>query len=250
VTAFSSLVIRSSQFLDNACVAPESGGGGLEISVPENGDARIIASVISGNAATKGGGVELTEKPGKLQIIGSQITSNVAATNGGGILVLEDIVTHQSPDLSIVRSRLIDNIAEDGSGGGVAAFGDGQFTMLFSQVLQNSAKTAGGGLSLFTTTPASIVASVIARNSAEEEGGGIFANSPSELIFTRILGNSAAKGGGISTLNDLTLNFSTVSENSASIGGGIFHAIGTELLLNRSRVLNNFSSDGQQIVEG
>jgi hypothetical protein len=250
VTAFSSLVIRSSQFLDNAVLAPGSGGGGLEISLPDGGDGRIISSVISGNTAPQGGGVQVTETPGKLQIIGSQITSNLAATNGGGILVLEDIDTHQSADLSIIRSQLIGNIAVDGDGGGVATFGDGEFTMLFSQVIQNSARGAGGGLSLFTPSPASIIGSIIAQNRTEEQGGGIFALSPLELIATRILGNSAGEGGGIRAFNDLALHFSMVSGNSATVGGGIFHAIGTELLLMASRVTGNFSPDGQQIVEG
>jgi hypothetical protein len=251
VTAFSSLVIRSSQFLDNACLASGSAGGGLEISVPDGGGANIIASVISGNAASQGGGVQVTGVAGKLQIIGSQITNNFAATNGGGLLVLEDIDTHQSADLSIVRSQIIGNIAEDGDGGGVAAFGDGEFTMLFSRVLQNSARGDGGGLSLFSTSPASIIGSIIAQNRAEEQGGGIFAvSSALELIGTRILGNSAAEGGGIRAFGDLALSFSTVSGNSATVGGGIFHAAGTELLLKDSRVVGNFSLDGREIVEG
>ena len=48
----------------------------------------------------------------------------------------------------------------------------------------------------------------------------------------------------------IALNFSLISGNSATSGGGIFHTLGSELLLNRTRVAGNFNPDGRQIVEG
>jgi hypothetical protein len=249
VTASSLLVIRSSQFVDNALLGEGSGGGGLEVSVPEDSSARIIGSIFSGNSAGQGGGIQISEGSGSVGIVGSLISGNQSATNGGGIAVLEDIGTHRSADLSIVRSTLLGNVAEFGTGGGVAVFGDGEFDMLFSKVIENTASATGGGLSLSGTTPASIIGSIIAQNTAKVEGGGIFALSPLEVFTSRVLYNAAIDGGGIWSSNDLTLNFSLVSGNSATRGGGIFHTLGSELLLNRTRVAGNFSPDGRQIVE-
>jgi hypothetical protein len=250
VTALSLLVIRSSQFVDNALLGEGSGGGGLEVSVPEGSSARIIGSIISGNSAGQGGGIQISEGSGSVGIIGSHINGNHAATSGGGIVVLEEIGTHRSADLSVFRSTLLGNVAEFGIGGGLAVFGDGEFNMLFSKVIENTATAAGGGISLSGTTLASIIGSIIAQNSAKGEGGGIFALSPLEVFASGVLCNAATDGGGIWSSSDLTLNFSLVSGNSATTGGGIFHKLGSELLLNRTRVIGNFSPDGRQIVEG
>lgn len=220
IEASSSVTIRSSQFLENVALAPESGGGGLRVSLPAGGDARIIASIISGNIATQ----------------------------GGGILVAEDPTSHHSADVSIVRSSIIGNVAEGGDGGGVLMLGDGEFKMLFSQVVRNSAAGAGGGLALLTSTPAVIIGSIIGQNRAAQ-GGGVFADPALELFSSRILGNFALEGGAIRTFGDLSLVFSLVSGNSATIGGGIVHARDTDLSLHGSRVVGNISPDGQQIVE-
>jgi predicted outer membrane repeat protein len=249
VTTFSSLVIRSSQFIDNACLARGSGGGGLEVSVSDGSNAHIIGSIVAGNTASQGGGIQVAEQPGKVQIISSQIMDNLAINNGGGVLRLEDSETHKSADLSIIRSQLTDNTSADDNGGAVAALGIGEFSMLFSQVLRNSSQSDGGGISLFGTGPATIIGSIIAQNSAGEQGGGIFSAAPLELIDTRIFGNSADTGGGIAALNDLKLTSSIVTANFADIAGGIFHTRGTDLILDDSKVVRNFSSDGKQIVE-
>lgn len=249
VTATSSLVFRSSQFFGNTAVEPASGGGGLEITVPEIGNARIIGSIISGNNAIQGGGIQVTGTPGELQVIRSLITGNSAATSGGGILVLKDSMTCESADLKIIRSEIIGNVAETGNGGGVAMAGDGEFSIVFSRVIQNFAGANGGGLSLSGGALASIIGSIIAQNKAGEQGGGIFTASPLDVSLTRILGNSATEGGGIRAFSDLSLDLSLVSANSATIGGGILHALGADLSLHRSRVVRNFSLDGGQIVE-
>jgi hypothetical protein len=244
VSGFSSLVIRSSQFLDNASHG-SVGGGGVRISVPEGGAARIIGSIIAGNTAEQGGGVLVSSDPGTLQIIGSKIANNHAAGSGGGILVLDDPTSHHSADLSIVRSKITGNVAEDGNGGGMEILGDGEFTMQSSQVTHNSALN-GGGVALFKTTPAVIVGSVIAQNVALG-GGGIRAVCPLELRTTKILGNVAQDiGGGIRITGQLTLELCTVSGNFALFGGGIF--ANQEVSQKNSKVIGNFSSDGEQVV--
>jgi hypothetical protein len=241
VADFSSLLIRSSQFLDNNT---SGDGGGLRISVPEGREARVIGSIIAGNAAHDGGGIFVSGDPGSLEIIGSRLTNNHATGDGGGMNVLENFSTHVGPDVSVVRSKIIGNVAENANGGGIEVFGDGEFTMRSCQVMQNSSPN-GGGVALFKTTPSSIVGCIIAHNTAVD-GGGILARGDLELRGTKVLRNTAEDlGGGISMDGELTLELSTVSGNFALFGGGIFTTRVPEV--KNSKVIGNFSSDGQQI---
>jgi hypothetical protein len=237
----SSLLVRSSQFLDNHTFGD---GGGLRISVPEGSEARVIGSIVAGNTADSGGGILVSESPGSLEIIGSRIMNNHASGDGGGINVLGNFTTHVGPDVSIVRSKIIGNVAENASGGGIEVSGDGEFTMRSCQVMQNSAPN-GGGVGLFRTALSTITGSIIAQNTAIE-GGGITARGDLELRATKVLRNTAEElGGGIRMIGELTLELSTVSGNFALFGGGIFTTQDPEV--KNSKVIGNISPDGQQI---
>jgi hypothetical protein len=244
----SSLLVRSSHFLDNTSrgAGAEVGGGALKVSLVDDGEARIIASIISGNTASQGGGIFVTSAPGTVQVIGSKITNNHTVGNGGGILVQEDVASHEGASLDIVRSEIAGNVSEDGRGGGLAIFGNGAFTMQSCQVTQNSASTVGGGLFILNTTPSLIVASVIAQNTAMD-GGGIGAEGMLELRATRILGNIAEElGGGVKMRGPLTLKSCTVSGNFAHFGGGIFT---NQSISERNTIfIGNVSPDGEPVV--
>jgi Right handed beta helix region len=240
----SSLLIRSSKFLDNGAEGP--GGGALTFSLADDGSARIIASIITGNTATQGGGILVTSGSGELKIIGSKITNNRAVGDGGGILVQEDFVSHESTGLKLVRTKLGGNATETGKGGGAAIFGDGIFSVEGSQVTQNSAATTGGGLFIVKTTPSVIIGSVIARNTAGG-GGGIGAVASVQLIRTSVLGNIAGElGGGIQIVGELGLESCIISGNFARFGGGIF--TNQAVVERNTRIIGNFSPDGEQVV--
>jgi hypothetical protein len=241
VANLSSLVIRSSQFLDNQTFGD---GGGLRISVSEGREARVIGSIIAGNTGNDGGGISVSEDPGSLEIIGSRLTNNHATGDGGGMNVFEDFNTHVGPDVSILKSKIIGNVSENANGGGIEVFGDGEFTMRSCQVTLNSSPN-GGGVALFKTTPSTIIASVIAQNTAGD-GGGILVQGDLELRATKVLRNTAEElGGGIRTTGELILERSTVSGNFAGFGGGIFTVLEPEL--KKSKVVGNISPDGRQI---
>jgi Right handed beta helix region len=242
-----SLVIRFCSFVGNTCFASGGGdGGGLRIAGSDANVARIIASTISDNTAARGGGIFVVPGTGFLEIVGSKITGNRATGDGGGIIVDEVATTHEGSDLKIVRSKITGNVSESNNGGGVAIFGDGEFTLLSSQVTQNRALLLGGGVALFTTNQSKIAGSLIAQNTAGE-GGGIFAAAELELRATKVLGNTALElGGGILANNRLILNLTIVSGNVAKFGGGLF--LEQPATLNESNVAGNVSSDGEQIV--
>jgi hypothetical protein len=244
----SSLIIRSSRFLDNDSRGAGTGvgGGGLKVSMAHDGPARIIASVISGNTANQGGGIFVGSGPGTLKIVDSTITNNHATGDGGGIVVQEDLVSHEGAGLKIVRSKIAGNVSESGKGGGLAIFGDGVFTMESSQVTHNSASTTGGGLFIQKTIPSVIAGSIIAQNTAID-GGGIGAEAEVELRTCRILGNIAeGAGGGVRIRGALTIEFCTVSGNIALFVGGV---LANQPVSKRDNIIiNNFSPDGGQLV--
>jgi hypothetical protein len=244
-----SLIIRSSEFLGNGALstALDRGGGAMHLAMLDDSITRVIATTIAGNTAKVGGGIFVEGGLGRLEIIGSKVTNN-QAESGGGIAVAPEGVTDNSADLSIVRSKLTGNFVKTGFGGAVFLAGTGEFTMEFSQVIQNRA-SSGGGLALLNSSQSTIIGSVIAGNSGAEAGGGIAATASIELRGTRILGNSAGVGGGITTTADVDLNLSIVSGNFATAGGGIAQQTGTHLTSKRSTIGGNFGLDGKQILE-
>jgi predicted outer membrane repeat protein len=246
-----SLTIRSSRFVDNVAlgIGADSGGGGMRLQMREDAVTRVIASIVSGNTATVGGGILVDGGSGRLEIIGSKISNNHAAETGGGIRVLQERTTNHGADLSIMRSKITGNAAQSNAdgGGGVLFSGDGKFTMKQSQVIGNSSLRIGGGILLFNTEPATITGSLIAENSAFGAGGGIWADGPIQLQASKILGNFADVGGGLVGNERIELNFCIVSGNFAGGGGGIAHPTGLEPILNRTKVIRNISIDGEQI---
>jgi predicted outer membrane repeat protein len=248
---YASLSIRSSRFVDNVALGanPDSGGGGIHLQMLEEVVTRVIASIISGNTATVGGGILVDGVSGRLEIIASKTSDNHATESGGGICVLPDATINDSVDLSITRSKIINNAAESNvdGGGGVFFFSGGVFKMMQSQVSDNNSFRIGGGLLLINTEPATINGSLITENSAFGAGGGVWAEGPIQLRASEIVGNFADVGGGVLGNETIELTFCLVSRNFAGGGGGIAHPTGLEPILNHSKVIRNISIDGQQI---
>jgi predicted outer membrane repeat protein len=250
--AYSSLIIRSTQFLDNAALAAGAirGGGAMHLDMPDNAVTRVIASIIAGNRASGGGGILVDEGLGRLDVIGSRFENNDAAESGGGILVLAESGNNDSANVSIIRSKFTGNDAEadDAGGGGISFAGDGRFTMQESQMIGNTAFRLGGGLLLVNTEVAEITNCLLMNNSAFGAGGGIWADGPIEANGSKIAGNFADVGGGLLGSDRIVLNLCTVSGNFAGGAGGIAHS-SIDPILNRTKVVHNVSVDGLPISE-
>jgi predicted outer membrane repeat protein len=250
---YSSLIIRSVEFLDNIALAtePDRGGGAMRLDMPGDAVTRVIASIVSGNSATAGGGILVDEGFGRVEIIGSRISNNDAVEIGGGIAVLAEPVTNDGANLSVIRSKFAGNAAEANAngGGGIFFAGGGKFAMQQSQVTDNTAFRLGGGLLLLNTEVATITGSLFANNTAFGAGGGIWADGSIEVHSTRILGNVADVGGGLLGSKSIMLNSCIVAGNLAGGGGGIAHKTGIDPVLNRTKVVRNISVDGLQISD-
>lgn len=158
-------VIRGS-VSDNSATSTSRGGGGLLI---QGLSAILDSTVIIGNSSNLGAAGVWTTSP-NLTIRRTAIADNVAATSGGGISVVNG--------LAILDDSLIaDNTARNGGG---AALGSGTLRLRNSTVSGNTAETQGGGLWVTVFGTVSLSNVTITGNTADPngftgvDGGGLF----------------------------------------------------------------------------
>ncbi|MCA9150462.1 MAG: hypothetical protein KDA92_14225 [Planctomycetales bacterium] len=232
-------VITSSRIADNVGAGEEGGhGGGIVVL----GDVTIRSSVIENNTSQRNGGGVLAKRA---TLVDSVITGNRAAdyesASGGGVY---------AEDVTIVRSRVVDNWA---GRNGAGIFAD-TLVMQESLVADNLAfgvvEALGGGIA---AKVASIENSTVANNTASQ-GGGIFAQRELKIVQSTISNNVAqpfngdAHGGGIYAEGAVEINFSTIAfnrvRNRDSAGGIHIAANNGSLKLTNSIVANNFAENG------
>lgn len=228
-------VITNSTFTNNLQTADNNGGGGIQSFL---GTLEIIDSVISGNEAYRGGGVQVVQEA-NLIMDGSTVTGNHARETGGGV----NVYVSQNP--SVIRNgTLIEGNSATSGGGGVAVLSTAQ---------QATRLDVEG----------STIGSLAAPNHSDTEGGGIWVERGDLRLNsgTRVVGNTAAGSGGgvfVGTDGSMLLSSVVVAENRANTGGGIdlFQGDGT---IEDSLILANqadrsgggmrfWVSDGEQLT--
>jgi hypothetical protein len=209
-------------------------------------DAAAGIATIDGNANDRV--FNIVNAGASLTLEGITVTNgSVIANGGGGIL-------NQGGSLTLLRSAVDDNFADQfvGSGGGIFNSG-GTVLVMQSSVSGNQLGTDGdfGGGIWTSGGSVTLIESVVNGNTSDVDGGGIFVDFPGELLLTdsTVSGNRAgpgvsANGGGIWNSGTMTLVRSTVGPgNSALSGGGIFNDTGTATISN-STVSGNSSEGG------
>jgi uncharacterized repeat protein (TIGR01451 family) len=177
----------------------------------------VIASTLSGNSATDGGGIF---NQGTLTVTASALNGNSAASGG--------------------RS----------SGGGIA--NSGTLTVAASTFSGNSAaSTISFGGAIANGGTLTVTASTFRGNSATgfpAFGGGISNSGTLTVTNSTLSGNSAdgftSFGGGISNSGTLTVNASTLSGNSADLSGGGINNDGGVLTVTNSTLSGNSAAGG------
>jgi predicted outer membrane repeat protein len=201
-------------------LATLKGSGGGSVVIIEPGATVTISGVtITGGTGTErhgfapaGGGIF---SEGSLTLEYSIVSGN-SATYGGGIENLYGLLT-------LNHSIVSGNSAP--VGGGIENF-LGSLTLEHSIVSGNSA-VVGGGIYNFLASLEILNGSTVNRNKAEESGGGIYVDGYKDLNVmlenSRVNRNEADYGGGIllSEPGVLTLAGSAVNSNKADYGGGI-----------------------------
>lgn len=191
-------------------------------------------SVVSGNTAENGGGlVHQGGGDATLTLNNSTVEGNTAAgglDGGGGIF-------NDTGTLSLNSSRVRNNLANEGDGGGI--FNDFITTpvvLVTNSVVSGNTANGGNGGGIFNGGGLVVSRSTVADNTVyRNDGGGIHNGYRAILLDSTISNNrvtsnigslGGGSGGGISNAgNLLTLIGSTVSGNFAD-GSGVLNAKG------------------------
>gem|GEM_PF-3504701 len=222
--------------VSNNRVIGEGYGGGIALDSTDEGvyGALVIrGSVISGNNAYEGGGIQ-TDYGASLAIDDTAITNNTAEEDGGGILI-NNIGGSVSLSNSIVSNN---NASVDGGGIHIRELDENynlSLTLDNTSVSNNNAGDSGGGIYFESGNDRLRIVngSQINDNYAYNNGGGIAFEANDDgaalTIIDSTLSNNTAydgSGGGIHFYTDQgTLNIidSTISGNSAREDGGGIH---------------------------
>ena len=193
-------------------------------------------SVITGNMASSGGGLQIQVLSGAATTIeDSDVSTNTASLDGGAMKVL----TNSTGTLTIRGSNISGNSAELDGGGIVAiTYESGSFAIQNSTISGNSAGFRGGGVSVRTyggTTriEGSTVSGNFTLNSGDGGGGGIYSRNlgATTIANSTVSGNTAGfDGGGIysRSYGSMTVQNSTLSGNHAHREGGGFWSTNTD----------------------
>ena len=194
------------------------------LAVQSGAHVRLANLTLTGGAASRGGGIEVTGS--ELSLVNVTVSGNHAEGTGGGIYV-------DDSQVFLDRSTVSGNSSAV-HGGGI--YNDGKVTLTSSTVRDNSAASSGGGI-YNISSDLTVLLSTIQGNEAAgledgfEGGGGIYNVGPGVVRIggTTIAGNRApeASGGGLFSINTLPefpiIGTSTFSGNSAAVyGGGIY----------------------------
>ncbi|MEX2196802.1 MAG: choice-of-anchor Q domain-containing protein [Thermoleophilaceae bacterium] len=219
------LTVVGSRFSGNRAGPTGLGSGG---AIDNQGHGRLVIqrSTFSGNVAVRGG-VLVNHEDASATVSDSTLTGHVLTpgtqSTGGAIFLQNDAV------LTVLRSVIADNVAED-EAGGIYAQNDTTLLLVDSSVSGNrtqstSATSGGGALDLRNQVVAVIDSSTISGNTSTRGGGGINYESEHPLLISNstISGNRAdTNGGGIRALGraNIAIESSTIAGNSAGGSGG------------------------------
>jgi hypothetical protein len=202
-------------------------------------------TLVISNSSNLGGGIN---NRGILLLQNSAVVNNTSAASGGGIYN-----NHTEPDpgvITITNSLIAGN--EGNGGGGVCNF-KGDLTIIDSKISDNIASQSGvggGGIYAIQGTVVLSATTVHGNQAAAASGGGIYIN---QAVFTitnsTISNNSALSYGGIyiSGASQTSILNSTIAYNQKISGsaGGINNGSTATIHWKNSIVANN---DGYQCV--
>lgn len=150
-----------------------------------------------------------------IQLNGAKVYNNIAEENGGAVYMHRDTDNSYSCSVLLDYGELKDNVATNGSGGGV-------YTENLNVSIGN---TAGNQMT-------------ISGNKAENFGGAVYATGAGvacSITNGELTSNSAANGGAIACVNGaVNVNGGLLKDNSASQYGGAVYVQGTNVNFNIS----------------
>lgn len=207
--------------------------------------------VITGGIApgTGGAGGGIYNQEGKLRVLSSKVLDNAAPQgNGGGIASLKLLGIEAS--LSLSKSVVAHNSSL--FGGGVNA--QAPFGITRSTISRNESTGMNGAGGAYLAGPGTLSHVKVLNNESAGQGGGLFLNSNAANSFDHltVVGNTAAAGGGGIAIQSFfpptdvpraLMTTSMIAGNSAGDhGGGIFNR--RRLRVTRSTISGNDVAGG------
>jgi hypothetical protein len=228
------VTVRDSAISDNLLCkcTPDRIGGGIFVPSSTGSSAAVSNTVIAGNFAFFGGGVD---NDGTLTLDGVVISGNSAgdfSPEGGGVF--------NSGRLTVTGSLINQNGASGpdsaGSGGGIYNYKSGTLTLMDTTVDANYAMGSGpwgGGISNFGSIY--VYGTTISNNTAKNTGNlnagwgaGIFNGGSLQLVDSTVSGNQCLgsnldQGGGVFAGGSASavIRNSTIAGNQCQTGGGL-----------------------------
>ena len=174
------------------------------------------------------------------------ITGNEANYRGGGVYFNDS--EGRNPSFTIIDSEISDNTAGN-DGGGFSFYNAVEVTITNTVVSGNSSDQQGGGAYLYNVGNVSIDSSTFDQNTAVRTGGGLNIYEVGDVTITNtvVSGNTAGKGGGAFFYNvgNVSIDSSTFDQNSAVTYGGGVHATSSDsFTMTNSTVSGNEAEDG------
>ncbi|NWG07296.1 MAG: hypothetical protein HXY35_11505 [Chloroflexi bacterium] len=160
-----------------------NGGGVIVTGGTPRAKLTLLNSVVTGNTAVIGGGIQNAGNGATAVIQDTQVVSNSAVTSGGGIA--------NSGDLTILNSTLAQNQAR--SGGGIEHSG---FSLKLTNVTVSGNSVSDNGGGLYNRGDAILLNVTFHGNTASgpDTGGNLFNDNASLAVKNSILAASNADG--------------------------------------------------------
>ncbi|MCL2425158.1 MAG: hypothetical protein FWD05_02360 [Oscillospiraceae bacterium] len=244
-TVYGTLRLHSNIILEGAH-DPTFNHGGVEVGdggyllMSGTGDG-YNGSMIVGNTATMGGGVNVNTGGTVIMYPGSTIMDNTANEGGGvnvdteatfvmyGGDVFGNFASYQGGGIAIIGGTLVmsggEIFANDSSwGGGVAVYG-GVFTMSDGMITNNFTTDEGGGIALRAQSSFIMYDGHIAYNFAYDEslyasGGGVFVQDSEFFMYDgEILNNISSMGGNVAVWDGMFTMYDGLLDDGLAIAG-------------------------------
>ncbi|WP_291156868.1 choice-of-anchor Q domain-containing protein [Gemmatimonas sp. UBA7669] len=241
------LIVSNSTISDNVAAVS---GGGFNVRAPA--EAGIVNSIISGNRAPGGAGLEgnspayvlseviienniASQRGGAALLFGGKYTqtggamrNNYAGRSGGGAM---NLIT--DAEIALANVAITGNRADtSGNGGAIAGSGNAMLTITGGSMSGNRAAVVGGALAFSSGRPSTLTNVAIADNEAGQGGGGVFIAASANVSISggSISTNRAAVGGGggVYTDNSTTLlqNVTMTGNTAVQSGGAVLGLTG------------------------
>lgn len=218
-------------------------GGGIGV---ERGSLRVLSSRIVENAAGDWGAGIYFNAPARITIERSLIADNIAEDGSAGF-----DIDHEDAQTVIDRTVIRDNVGPLYGGGGYLEGGSARIsrsTISGNRGGHDLTNSYGGGLHVAVVSEGVVIErTTIARNNSRY-AGGVYANTPIVFRNSTIARNYAAEeGGGLWVASfPVTLESATVARNHAVLsGGGIYAGIGP-LRYRNSIIARNSVASGSE----